>query len=41
VISAGFRLFYVTVKGNALVLLHGYKKQLQKAPKKEIAIAEK
>ena len=39
--SAGYRIFYVTVKRDVLVLLHAYKKQSQKAPKKEIAIAEK
>lgn len=39
--SAGYRIFYVTVKKDVLVLLHAYKKQSQKAPKKEIEIAEK
>lgn len=39
--SAGYRIFYVTLKRDILVLLHAYKKQSQKAPKKEIAIAEK
>ncbi len=39
--SAGYRIFYVTIKGNILVLLHAYKKQSQKAPKKEIEIADK
>lgn len=39
--SGGFRLFYVTLHSSALVLLHAYKKQSQKAPKKEIEIAEK
>lgn len=38
--SAGFRIFYVNIKTNTLILLHGYKKQSQKAPKKEIEIAE-
>jgi phage-related protein len=37
--SAGFRIFYVSLIGNALMLLHGYKKQSQKAPKKEIDTA--
>ena len=39
--GAGYRIFYVTIKKNVLVLLHAYKKQSQKAPKKEITIAEK
>jgi phage-related protein len=39
--GAGYRIFYVTLRKNVLVLLHAYKKQSQKAPKKEIAIAEK
>lgn len=39
--SAGYRIFYVTLKKDVLVLLHAYKKQSQKAPKKEIVIAEK
>lgn len=38
--SGGYRIFYVTVKSNTLVLLHAYKKQSQKAPRKEIDIAE-
>lgn len=37
----GFRIFYVTVQHDALVLLHAYKKQSQKAPTKEIETAEK
>jgi phage-related protein len=40
-VGAGYRIFYVTLKKDILILLHAYKKQLQKAPKKEIAIAEK
>ena len=39
--SSGYRIFYVAIKANVLVLLHAYKKQSQKAPKKEIEIAEK
>lgn len=39
--SAGYRFFYVGLHSNTLVLLHAYKKQSQKAPNKEIAIAEK
>ena len=38
--SAGFRIFYVGLKSNILILLHGYQKQSRKAPKKEIEIAE-
>ena len=40
-ISAGFRLFYVRIKSNTLILLHAYQKQSQKAPKNEIEVAEK
>lgn len=39
--SSGYRIFYVTLKKSVIVLLHAYKKQSQKAPKKEIEIAEK
>ena len=38
---SGYRLFYVCIKRGNIVLLHAYKKQSQKAPKKEIEIAEK
>lgn len=38
---SGYRLFYVCIKGDNIVLLHAYKKQSQKAPKKEIETAEK
>lgn len=40
--SGGFRIFYVGLKSNTktLVLLHAYKKQSQKAPKKEIEVAK-
>lgn len=34
-------MFYVCIKADNMVLLHAYKKQSQKAPKKEIEIAEK
>ena len=37
----GYRFFYVCIKNNNIVLLHAYKKQSQKAPKKEIETAEK
>lgn len=39
--TAGYRIFYVTIQKDNLVLLHAYKKQSQKAPLKEIIIAEK
>lgn len=39
--SGGYRIFYVTLCSDTIVLLHAYKKQSQKAPLKEIAIAEK
>jgi len=39
--SSGYRLFYVAIGSCTLVLLHAYKKQSQKAPKKEIEKAEK
>jgi phage-related protein len=40
-VNAGYRIFYVTISSNDMVLLHAYQKQSQKAPIKEIAIAEK
>lgn len=39
--AGGYRLFYVCIKNNLLVLLHAYKKQSQRAPAKEIDIAQK
>lgn len=38
--SGEFRIFYVDFKANTLVLLHAYQKKSQKAPTKEIEIAE-
>lgn len=38
--SSGFRIFYVSLKNNILVLLHAYKKQSQKAPQKELDLAK-
>jgi phage-related protein len=35
------KLFYILIKGSVIVILHMYKKQSQKAPKKEIALSEK
>lgn len=34
-------MFYVCVKANIMTLLHAYKKQNQKSPRKEIEIASK
>jgi len=33
------RIFYIVLRGSEMVLLHAYKKQGQKAPKKEIKTA--
>ena len=40
-IGGGYRIFYVCVKANIMTLLHAYKKQSQKSPRKEIEIASK
>jgi len=39
--TADYRIFYVVAQKDNLILLHAYKKQSEKAPIKEIAIAEK
>ncbi|HAR64100.1 MAG TPA: type II toxin-antitoxin system RelE/ParE family toxin [Candidatus Margulisbacteria bacterium] len=39
--NGGYRIFYVCMKHDLLILLHAYKKQGQKAPKKEIELATK
>ncbi len=39
--SVGYRIFYIIVHGNTIVLLHGYKKKTQKAPLKELKVATK
>ncbi len=39
--GGGYRFFYVTLSGGAMVLLHAYKKKTQKAPRKEVKIARK
>jgi len=39
--TSGYRIFYVSVQQDKLVLLHAYKKQSERAPVKEISIAEK
>jgi phage-related protein len=38
---AGYRFFYVTITGGAMVILHVYKKQGQRAPLNEIAVAKR
>ncbi|MFM8454845.1 MAG: type II toxin-antitoxin system RelE/ParE family toxin [Gammaproteobacteria bacterium] len=40
-VNSGYRIFYVTIMKNIMVLLHSYKKQSQKAPLKEINVSEK
>jgi len=39
--NGGYRIFYVMVDKEKMILLHSYKKKSQKAPKKEISIAIK
>lgn len=39
--NAAYRIFYVLLAKELMVLLHGYKKQSQKAPRKELSIALK
>ena len=39
--GAGYRIFYTMLMTDAMVLLHIYKKETQKAPQKEIEIAIK
>lgn len=39
--KSDYRIFYAMVTKNSIMLLHAYKKQSQKAPNKEIKIAEK
>jgi phage-related protein len=39
--AAAYRIFYMTIRKDTLVLLHAYKKPFQKTPVKEIAMAEK
>ncbi len=35
------RLFYIVLDGPEIIVLHGYKKQGQKAPRREIETAER
>ncbi len=37
----GYRIFYMTISKDRMILLHAYQKKSQKAPKKEISIATK
>ena len=39
--GGGYRIFYVIIESKKMVLLHMYKKESQKAPKKEIEVATK
>lgn len=39
--SSGYRIFYVCIAKGVTVLLHAYRKQSQKAPLREIKLAEK
>lgn len=39
--SDSIRILYITITGKIFLLLHGFKKKLQKTPPKEIAIAQK
>lgn len=36
-----YRIFYALMSKNTLILLHAYKKQSQKAPERELKVAEK
>lgn len=38
--DSAFRIFYVLLNSKLMILLHAYKKQSQKAPVKEIIIAQ-
>jgi phage-related protein len=39
--SKQHRIFYVVLRGNEMILLHAYLKKSQKAPLKEIQVAQK
>lgn len=39
--TGGYRFFYVTVAAGHIHVLHSYKKQGQKAPRKELEVARK
>lgn len=37
--GGGYRIFYVSMSGGTVVLLHAYKKKTQKAPLKDVKVA--
>jgi len=39
--NGGYRVFYVMISSDEMMCLHAYKKQGQKAPKKELDLARK
>jgi len=39
--NGGYRIFYMTISKERMILLHAYQKKSQKAPKKEISMATK
>lgn len=39
--SIGYRIFYTVIELDLMILLHSYKKETQKAPKKELEVAFK
>lgn len=39
--SGGYRLLYVLLSANAMMLLHAFKKKTQKTPLNELAVARK
>ena len=39
--TGGYRIFYVLISSSEMLCLHAYRKQGQKAPKKELEVARK
>ncbi len=39
--TGGYRIFYVLISSSEMMCLHAYKKQGQKAPKRELEVARK
>lgn len=39
--TGGYRIFYVMISSGEMMCLHAYKKQGQKAPKRELEVARK
>ncbi len=39
--TGGYRIFYVMISSSEMMCLHAYKKQGQKAPKRELEVARK